>query len=183
MVKTADPIQSLFALFDQAGDRSFGESVTVLTHSLQTAECAKQQGEPDAIVVAALLHDVGHLIIDEDDHIASRVIDTAHEESGADYLARWFKPEVVEPGRLHVAAKRYLCTTDPGYLKSLSTAAHETLTLQGGPMNQQACMDFEANPYARQALTLRRYIDQDKDVGMTVAPLRSYEPLLRKFLL
>ena len=183
MISTADPIKTVFQLFEDRGHQSYGESVTVLDHSLQSAEFARRSGESDTIVVAALLHDAGHLVCNKAEDIASQGIDTVHEEAGANFLARWFKPEVVEPGRLHVAAKRYLCATDLEYANELSPASSESLALQGGPFTDSQCTEFEANPYWREALVLRRYDDMGKVPGMTVKPLRSYESLLRSFLL
>ena len=178
-----DPVRSVLELFQQRGYRLYGERVTVLDHSLQTAAFARQDGASDAMVIAALLHDIGHLVRNEQEDIASRGVDTVHERAGADYLTQWFDPEVVEPGRLHVAAKRYLVATDEAYARALSPASAETLELQGGPFTLKQCRAFQKLPYWREALALRRYDDMGKVPGMDVPSLEHYELLLRRYVL
>ena len=106
-------------------------------HALQAAELAEREGAPDRLVVAALLHDVGHLLDGQDEDLADRGVDGRHEEAGCAWLARHFGPEVTEPIRLHVAAKRYLCAVDPSYLDGLSPASRLSLSVQGGPMGAE----------------------------------------------
>ena len=107
-------INDVLERFKQRGHLEYGESVTQLQHALQTAVLAEGAGASDTLVAAALLHDFGHLLHAED--AADRGIDACHEESGAAYLASRFQPAATEPGRLHVAAKRYLCAVDAAYL-------------------------------------------------------------------
>ena len=116
-------------------------------HALQAAELAEREGAPDALVVAALLHDVGHLLDGQDEDLADRGVDGRHEEAGCAWLAAHFGPEVIEPIRLHVAAKRYLCAVDPAYLDGLSPASRLSLSLQGGPMDAEERARFESNPF------------------------------------
>src|SRR6202007_1380230 len=104
-------------LEDQGGSAYYGEAVTQREHALQAAAEAEQCGAAPPLVAAALVHDVGHLLAGED---AEATVDLSHEEIGARWLARWFGPEVTEPVRLHVAAKRYLLYVDPPSLGSLS---------------------------------------------------------------
>jgi predicted HD phosphohydrolase len=122
------------ALFVEKGKASyFGEAVSQLEHALQAAYFARQEQAADHLVVAALLHDVGHLVQDIPEDIADRGIDARHEETGELWLAQRFGPEVYSPVQLHVAAKRYLCATDPGYFSRLSPASVQSLHLQGVP--------------------------------------------------
>jgi len=139
----ADVVALLQEMFDGDGARDYlGESVTQAVHMLQTGGLALDAGAPDHLVVAAVLHDVGHFSAadpmgDSDNH---------HDAAGADLLARWFPPGVTEPVRLHVAAKRYLCATDPAYMRLLSPASVHTLGHQGGPMDDAEWAALEANP-------------------------------------
>jgi hypothetical protein len=59
--------------------------------------------------------------------------------------------------RLHVAAKRFLCATEPGYIERLSSASQATLSVQGGPMSASEVCAFALLPYARNAVALRRW--------------------------
>jgi phosphonate degradation associated HDIG domain protein len=154
-----------------------GERISQLEHALQCALFAGQAGADDALVVATLVHDIGHILADGE-HAAERGIDAKHEVTGADFLARHFGPQVSEPVRLHVAAKRYLCATDPLYFDRLSAASVRSLALQGGPMSAHEVDDFEANPFAQAAVRLRQWDEQGKIVGLKTPGLEHYRPLV-----
>jgi gamma-butyrobetaine dioxygenase len=128
---TSDEVLSIYARSGAA--LYFGEPVTVSEHCLQAAHFAQAAGAPEALVIAALLHDVGHLIEAVPDDIGDWKTDARHEVTGSRWLAARFGPAVYEPVRLHVPAKRYLCASDPGYFSKLSSASVLTLGLQGGP--------------------------------------------------
>ena len=162
-------------LFEARGDSAyFGEPVSQAEHALQSAHLADQDGAGDELVVAALLHDIGHLIHGLDEDIADLGFDGRHEDAGASWLAKSFGPAVVEPIRLHVAAKRYLCAVEPSYLEALSPASRQSLQLQGGPYDEQGIRDFEANPQFEAALRLRRWDDVAKIPGFDVPGLAYY---------
>lgn len=163
------------------GEAYFGEPVTVLEHSLQSAWFVRQKGGAETLVAAALLHDVGHLLHGEGEDAADRGIDTRHEELGAEVLAAHFPAAVLEPIRLHVAAKRCLCFANPRYLAALSPASRESLALQGGPMNEAEAEAFLARPHAREAVELRHADDAAKVPGLTVPGLDAYRVLLESF--
>ncbi len=129
--------------------------------------------------MAALLHDVGHLLDGQDEDLANRGVDGRHEEAGGAWLARHFGLEVIEPIRLHVAAKRYLCAVDPAYLDGLSTASRLSLSVQGGPMGAEERVQFEANPYYREAIRLRHWDDTAKVPGLEVPGLEHYRDRLQ----
>ena len=148
-----DPIQLIADLFAGEGGRDYlGEPVTQAAHMLQAAALAQQCGAPPPLVAAALLHDVGHFTSAVSGHDLMRGTDNRHSDAGADWLAQWFGEEVTEPVRLHVAAKRYLCAVEPGYLASLSPASVYTLNVQGGPMDAAERAEFEASQHAGAAL-------------------------------
>lgn len=178
-----DIVSRVIDQYNEKGHRSYGEDVTELEHALQCATFARQFGEPDAIVAACLLHDYGHLLHDMGEDIADRGVDAHHEELGAKALSRWFVAEVVEPGRLHVAAKRYLCCRDRQYYEGLSPASRQSLALQGGPMSEDEARRFESEPHFRAAVQVRRYDDMGKVSGMATPPLEQFRPLLVAFVL
>ncbi|MFO1352720.1 MAG: HD domain-containing protein [Gammaproteobacteria bacterium] len=125
MINVIDEIDRLFA--NQGQRLYYGEAVSEQEHALQAAYRAEQAGEPAALVISALLHDIGHLLHGLGEDIAERGIDGRHEYAGASWLAQHFAPEVSEPVRLHVAAKRYLCAVDPAYHAALSPASQLSL--------------------------------------------------------
>ena len=171
---------ALTAVFRSAEGREYlGESVTMIEHQLQAGALAARAGAPDALVVAALLHDVGHMVgTDEGELDAAVAIDVEadahHDASGARWLSRWFGLEVTEPVRLHVAAKRLLVATEPSYAALLSPASVHTLALQGGPMNDVEVEEFRANAWADDAVALRRFDELAKDPAVEAPPLEAY---------
>jgi gamma-butyrobetaine dioxygenase len=165
-------IQEIIELLDsRAGASYFGEAVTQKEHALQAAQLAELEGAADALIAAALLHDIGYWI---------GCGDTPHEDAGGDWLAQLFVPEVSEPVRLHVAAKRYLCTVDPAYAAGLSTASMLGMEIQGGPMNSEELRSFELNRFYRDAVRLRRWDDRAKVPGAAVKDPREYVPILHR---
>jgi gamma-butyrobetaine dioxygenase len=176
-------VEVILAAFRSRGAAAYlGEPVTLRQHMLQTAVAAEDDGAPDELVVAGLLHDYGHLLHDGGEDAAAHGIDTAHEEVGHRFLEGYFPPAVVEPVRLHVAAKRYLCAVDPGYRDRLSPASRLSLGLQGGPMTPAEVAEFEAHEHFAAACRLRRYDDAAKDPDAVSPPVEHYRPLLRAAL-
>jgi phosphonate degradation associated HDIG domain protein len=178
MTTVADEV---FAIFAAKGESAYhGESVSQLEHALQAAYCAVQQGAGEHLIAAALVHDIGHLVDDNPEDIADRGIDARHEKIGQDWLATRFGKNVVEPVYLHVSAKRYLCTTDAGYLGKLSPASLQSLELQGGPMTPDEIADFENNDFYRDAVALRRWDDEAKIPGLPTPHIQKYRELLNR---
>ena len=168
-------IDAILALFREHGHSAYGhEAVDQLQHALQTATLARRAGATPELVAAALLHDVGHLLHDLPDHAPDEGVDDLHERLGAEYASRWFRPEVAEPVRLHVEAKRYLCTVEPGYLGQLSEPSVTSLYLQGGLMTDQEIRAFEALPFHQDAVRLRRWDDLAKDPEMKTEALEAF---------
>jgi gamma-butyrobetaine dioxygenase len=166
------------ALYAQHGGESYGEGVTMLQHALQTAALALAEGADDSLVVAALLHDVGHFLQPTDDSYGYH----KHDRSGGDWLAKRFGPAVSEPVRLHVAAKRYLCATEPDYFGKLSAASVHSLGKQGGPMSPAEVAAFAALPHAAPATRLRRWDDGGKLEGLHVRDFPSYRERIARLM-
>src|SRR5580700_236146 len=146
-MKILSSADEVFALLKSGGGTAyFGEPVTVLEHSLQAAWFVRHEGD-DALTVAALLHDLGHLLHTEGEDAATRGLDTQHEELGVAALGTHLPASVLDPIRMHVAAKRYLCFTEPDYLAALSPSSVESLVLQGGTMNAKEADAFLALPH------------------------------------
>ncbi len=178
----ADTIVAVLAdIFARRGGQEYlGEAVTMSEHMLQAAHFAEQAGQPEALVVAALLHDIGHFTSEFGTYSRADVLDKHHEDAGADMLAPFFPQLVTDCVRYHVAAKRYLCATRPEYVKRLSPASVHTLALQGGPMDPHEVVWFEANPHIRDIIKVRVYDEAGKQAGMQTRPFAYYAPMLQR---
>jgi [1-hydroxy-2-(trimethylamino)ethyl]phosphonate dioxygenase len=168
-------VEQILQLFRERGDSEYGgEAVTQLEHALQAAHFARKTGAGAALETAALLHDIGHLLHELPDNAPEQGIDDRHEVLGERWLARWFGPDVAEPVRRHVDAKRYLCAVEPSYRQHLSRPSLLSLELQGGPMSAAEVERFRASPYCEGAVALRRWDDAAKVPGMQVAGIDAY---------
>ncbi len=173
----------LFSYMEIRGQSFYDEAVTQLEHALQCAALATQNDASPTLITSALLHDIGHFILDE--HNADVVFlntDLNHEEIGAQYLEPFFPKTITTPIRLHVPAKRYLCTTDATYYDGLSEASKMSLKLQGGVMSDVEQDGFEQIPYFRDALTLRRWDDMAKVKGLETVQLETYRDIVQQCL-
>jgi gamma-butyrobetaine dioxygenase len=165
-------VETIGEMFAGPGAREhLGEPVPIGEHMLQAGALAEAADAAGALVAAALLHDIGHLLGEDDED--------RHGEAGANWLSQWFGAAVTEPVRLHVAAKRYLCAVDAGYFALLSAESVRTLSLQGGPMTAAEVAAFEALPFFRDAVAVRRWDDQAKDPVITPLRFAHFAPLLQ----
>ena len=166
-------------ILETSGAAQYGdEAVSQLQHALQCAHLAECSGAPASLVVAALLHDFGHLIHKLGEDAAARGIDDRHEALGRKYLALWFDEDVTAPIGLHVDAKRYLCATEPDYFDTLSPASVQSLELQGGPFSEAEAAAFIARPHAHDAVAVRRWDEQAKDPEAATPGLEHYRPCI-----
>jgi phosphonate degradation associated HDIG domain protein len=179
-----DPrLERIADLLTLKADGQYGlAAITQRQHALQCAWLAEAAGCSDTLVVASLLHDVGHLIHDLGEDPAAQGVDDRHEELGAAFLEGWFGPAVSEPVRLHVAAKRYLCATEPDYFGKLSKDSVLSLSLQGGPMSDTEAAAFAALPGAADAVRLRRFDEQGKVKGLETPPVTHFLPFVARCL-
>jgi predicted HD phosphohydrolase len=175
----------LDAMAHSAARRYGSERVSELAHALQCAELARDAGADEQLTLACLLHDVGRFAVDQTlvfDRVGGgRPGGRGHHEIGADLIAPYVPERVAWLVRMHADAKRYLCSTEPGYHATLSAASQHTLTLQGGLMSPEEIGRHAAHPWLPDALRLRRWDDLAKVVGKETAPLSAWEPLLRTY--
>jgi phosphonate degradation associated HDIG domain protein len=180
MKKIDTPEEVIELLTAQGGESYFGEPVTVLEHCLEAAHFAREANSAPTLIVAALLHDVGHLLHHENEDVAEHGVDTRHEELADRLLSAHLPASVTEPIRLHVAAKRYLCFADAAYLEALSPSSVLSLGLQGGAMSQEEAAAFLVGPFAQEAIALRHWDDEAKIPALPVPSAESYLPLLKE---
>jgi phosphonate degradation associated HDIG domain protein len=174
-------VEFLADIFERRGAEDYlGEPVTVAEHMLQGAWLAEQENAREELVVAALLHDIGHFTSEFGTYSPGDTQDRHHDEAGGKVLAPFFPEVVTECVRLHVAAKRYLCATDDTYFGKLSPASVHTLSLQGGPMSKEEIAEFERNPHFREAVQVRLWDEGGKVPGMKTRSFRNYVPLLQR---
>jgi phosphonate degradation associated HDIG domain protein len=150
------------------------ERISQLEHALQSATLAERAGSSAPLIAACLLHDLGHLLDPDAERTRSREADDHHEKTGAKRLSALFGQAVTEPVRLHVDAKRWLCATDDAYFGLLSAASVRSLELQGGPFTAAEAAAFRAQPFAEDAVRLRRWDDHAKVVGAATPTLAHF---------
>ncbi len=154
-------------MFAKRGDSEYGgEPVTQLEHALQCAMLAEDHDSPPSLIVASLLHDIGHLLHELPDDAPEQGIDDHHETSGYRFLEQHFDSSVTEPVRQHVAAKRYLCTVDPEYFGLLSEPSVVSFHLQGGMMSDDEVAEFQSSPNWKNSVLLRKWDDLAKVVDL-----------------
>lgn len=168
-------LEEIERLYEERGGRTYGEGVSQIEHALQCASLAQAEGAAPSLIIAALLHDLGHLFEDE----ASTATDRRHEAAGAAALAGLFGPAVRAPIALHVAAKRYLCLSEPSYFQGLSEASRHSLALQGGSFSPAEAEAFERQSHWREAVSLRRWDDAGKRQETCGRSFAEFAPLMR----
>lgn len=174
-------VESIIELLSGGGSRSYGgEPVSQLEHALQCAHLAEQERALDELVAAALLHDLGHLLHELGDDAMQRGVDDRHQFRALHLLRRGFGKGVLEPIRLHVDAKRYLCRADKLYFDALTPASKASLELQGGPFDVEEAKRFILQPYGRDAARLRTWDDRAKVPGAPTPDLAHFRRVLAR---
>ncbi len=172
-------VAEVFDLFARGGSVTYDEAVTLEEHSLQTAALALHAEAPDHLVVAALLHDIGHVLESDargnHDYTST---EWCHDAVAAEWLRPRFGDAVADAVAGHVDAKRWLCATDPGYHDTLSAASKASLIAQGGVFSDTEADAWGSLPGADDAVRLRRWDDDGKVAGLRIPPLDHYRPLL-----
>jgi phosphonate degradation associated HDIG domain protein len=164
----------------RGGEEYLGEPVTMAQHMLQGATLAERAGAPEVVIVAALLHDIGHFTSEFGTYQPDDIEDRHHEDAGAEVLAPFFPTLVTDCVRYHVAAKRYLCATKPEYLSRLSAASVHTLGLQGGPMDTAEVAEFQRNPNLDQIIQVRYLDEAGKHPNMETPPFAHFAPMVQR---
>ena len=179
-------VKEITRLLRVRGDRQHGrEPVSQLEHALQCAHLAEKSGASTELIVAALLHDVGHLLAAERDNRANDDLscNDLHQYIALPFLRGLLPDGVLEPIRLHVDAKRYLCHASDGYWDSLSPASKQSLELQGGVFTPFQAAQFLSQPYSADAVKLRQWDDQAKVPGLPTPTLAWYVGKLERVTL
>jgi predicted HD phosphohydrolase len=173
-------VEKIVSIYERRGNEKYAdEEVTQLQHALHCAKLALDEQAPPPMVVAAFLHDIGHILgqdalpagVEQDLH-------DHHEETGFAFLTQHFSPVIADPVRLHVAAKRWLCTTDPDYAQRLSPTSYKSYLDQGGRMSDEERRQFEAHPNFAAAVQVRRWDDQGKNPQEVLPSLQELVPLI-----
>jgi [1-hydroxy-2-(trimethylamino)ethyl]phosphonate dioxygenase len=179
--EAGDIVAKIADIFARRGAEAYlGEAVTMAERMLQTATLAHASGAPDALVAAALLHDIGHFTSAFGTYSADDTIDRHHDAAGAALLTGHFQERVVAAVRLHVAAKRYLCAAEQAYHDALSAASKHSLSLQGGPMSAVELAEFRRQPFFEDAVQIRRWDDAGKVAGMRTMTFDEFRPILAR---
>lgn len=178
----SDFITIVTSILDRHGDREYnGLGLSVLEHMLQSALEAETAHAETHEVVTTLLHDIGHFVVEFPSDMKNTE-DTGHDEAGARILEPYFGPEIVEPVRLHVRAKRYLCTVEPSYYDKMTKPVKHTFRLQGGMMSAEEVREFEVLPFAKEATKVRRCCDLGMVPGRKTKKFKEYYPLIESVL-
>lgn len=173
-------IEDIEQLFLRDGHVAYaGEGINQLEHALQCGQLAEQAGASAALITAAFLHDIGHLLNPKGDTPSARGIDDQHQFVASHHLKSLFQQDVVAPVHLHVLGKRALCTIASDYYEALSPDSKRSLALQGGPLNTKELDDFMATPYAEDAMALRRWDDLAKTPGRETPTLEHFLSIAR----
>ena len=182
-VNSKNIVDFIGSIFERRGGEEYlGEPVTMGQHMLQGATMAEQSKEPDDIIIGALLHDIGHFTSEFGTFSMEDKKDRYHEDAGAAVLEHFFPKVITDCCRYHVAAKRYLCATNPEYFQKLSAASVHSLNLQGGPMSETEIKEFERNPNLKKILTVRLYDDAGKVPDMDTPSFWHFAPLVQKMV-
>jgi phosphonate degradation associated HDIG domain protein len=181
-------VSEIMFLYERYGNKDYiGEPVSQIEHMYQCACLAEAAGVDDEVILAAFLHDIGHLCefafpekkLQHMDDMG--IVD--HENLGAAYLLNMgFSEKIARLVQSHVPAKRYLTYNFPEYYEQLSDASKKTLKLQGGIMTPEEAMAFENDDLFDLYVALRRWDDKAKLTGLPLPDLERYRQLMTAHL-
>tara|TARA_Y100000590_G_scaffold440478_1_gene565892 strand:- start:199 stop:768 length:570 start_codon:yes stop_codon:yes gene_type:complete len=175
-------INKIIKNFENNKKLYIGEKVTISEHMIQTAMIAEKNNSSKSLVCACLLHDYGHFIVEDPDLLVSKSLDGKHEDLGYEFLKKYFVSEVIEPIKLHVDAKRYLCR-NKFYYNQLSEASKISLDLQGGIMNEDEAKKFSLQKNFKDAIKVRKYDDSGKVPNIKMKKIEDYKELISSQLI
>ena len=175
-------IDKIISNFTNNKSLYIGEKITMSEHMIQTAMLAEKAKCDDNLICSSLLHDYGHFILEDPDELVKLSVDGQHEKIGYEYLKSFFKKEIVEPIKYHVLAKRYLAR-EKKYFDLLSEASKTSLKLQGGALNQDESIKFEAQEYFKSSILLRKFDEAAKKTDVKMKSIHDYQKLLTSKLI
>jgi predicted HD phosphohydrolase len=173
-------VEQIFDILVAAQDSEYiGEPISQLEHALQCAKIASDAGGSEETVIAALLHDFGHLCAPPSANKMDEFGIDGHHRYGSETLKEMgFSQKVSDLVNGHVEAKRFLVAQHPKYLEQLSPASRETLKRQGGAMSDVEKQEFLVHPLHKEMLQLRVFDDQAKHPGWEVPTLDFYREII-----
>lgn len=183
--ETQQTVDEIFGFYDKYGnDPYFGEPVSQSQHAFQAAELARTEGYDNEVIIAAFLHDIGHLCVEITEDTAMEDLGIKdHELEGANYLRqKGFSDKICRLIGAHVSAKRYLTATNPVYFSNLSEASKRTLEFQGGVMSDVEVIQFEEDPLFSLYIRMRLWDEQAKDPAYTLPDLAFYKKMVHDYL-
>lgn len=187
MANTVDAIiEEIFTLYEKHGGEEYaGEKVSQLEHMCQSAQLAEEAEYDNEVILAAFLHDVGHICVSSfGDNSMNGYGTMNHEKVGGDFLkARGFSDRLIKLVRGHVDAKRYLTWKFPVYYEQLSEASKITLRYQGGKMDEEEALQFEKDPLFPLMIEMRRIDEAAKELNKPLPGLDKYKLMMREYLL
>lgn len=177
-------VREIFDLYDRFGNEEYGERISQLEHMSQAAQLAQQEGYDEEVILAAFLHDIGHLSVQGHDYEEMGGFGAMqHDKIGGDFLrSRGFSEKIAALVEAHVEAKRYLTLREAGYYDELSEASKETLRYQGGPMTDKEAILFEADPWFELKIKMRRWDELAKEQDIPIIDLQPMKDMMRRHL-
>ena len=183
--KAKQVTDEIMSFYEQNGGEEYaGEKITQLEHMVQAAQLAEEQGYDEETVLAAFMHDIGHICeAGHGDNEMGEFGIKDHEEIGADYLKeKGFSKKVVRLVQSHVEAKRYLTFKNPDYYNHLSEASKKTLEYQGGRMEEDEANAFEHYPLFDLIIKMRKWDEQAKIEHKPLPALVHYRDMILRHL-
>lgn len=178
-------ITKIISLYEKNGASNYiGENLSQTEHMIQSAMLAEDAKESPQVIIAAFLHDIGHLIELQNNSVQMELLGVQnHEEIGREYLLKMgISKKIANLVGNHVKSKRYLTQTDPSYFSTLSEASKKTFIFQGGAMNETEMKEFELDELFAESIRLRKYDDQAKIPDLKIKSLDYYAKMMMNHL-